>query len=204
MQNIHEVKRVNRRRFLRQAAVLGGLVVGGSVGLTACGDNPTNTALPTVPTATATSAPTATSVPATATSPAKTSAAPVTTKAAATTPPTTSAKLDPNFVDAGAIKDFSGATTEPKLVDLSSPRLKKATQVFVVKQGEQYNALSNICTHQGCEVDWVGTDSRFECPCHGSQFNLEGDNVAGPAPLPLATYATKVENGRLLISIKKQ
>ncbi len=42
-------------------------------------------------------------------------------------------------------------------------------------------ALFKICTHLGCLYDWVEVTSRFECPCHGSKFELTGDYIAGPA-----------------------
>lgn len=50
--------------------------------------------------------------------------------------------------------------------------------------------FSPICPHLGCHYQWNGDASRFQCPCHGSQFDPKGRHVAGPAargldPLPL-------------------
>ncbi len=42
-------------------------------------------------------------------------------------------------------------------------------------------ALFNVCTHLGCLYDWVDVTYRFECPCHGSKFELTGDYIEGPA-----------------------
>ena len=39
--------------------------------------------------------------------------------------------------------------------------------------------------------------SGFGCPCHGSQFDDEGNRTAGPAPRALDRYAFSVRNGRL-------
>jgi cytochrome b6-f complex iron-sulfur subunit len=47
--------------------------------------------------------------------------------------------------------------------------------------GKGVMALFKICTHLGCLYDWVDVTSRFECPCHGSKFELTGDYIAGPA-----------------------
>lgn len=56
------------------------------------------------------------------------------------------------------------------------------------------------CAHLQCPVQWVGPPtSRFECPCHGSQYNINGQHVAGPAPRGLYPHAWKVENGNVYI-----
>ena len=42
-----------------------------------------------------------------------------------------------------------------------------------------FSALSLICTHLGCAVG--PSASGFTCPCHGSQFDLQGRVTHGPA-----------------------
>lgn len=42
-------------------------------------------------------------------------------------------------------------------------------------------ALYKVCTHLGCLYQWVTITNRFECPCHGSKFELTGDYISGPA-----------------------
>jgi nucleotide-binding universal stress UspA family protein/nitrite reductase/ring-hydroxylating ferredoxin subunit len=56
--------------------------------------------------------------------------------------------------------------------------------VFVDKKGEQ-RLFSARCTHMGCTVAWNPADKTFDCPCHGSRFDAEGEVVNGPAARPL-------------------
>lgn len=45
--------------------------------------------------------------------------------------------------------------------------------------------IVDICTHLGCTFPWNPREQEFQCPCHGSRYDLEGVVVRGPAPLPL-------------------
>lgn len=43
-------------------------------------------------------------------------------------------------------------------------------------------AVYKVCTHLGCIYNWRSEKTKFICPCHGSQFQLDGTYILGPAP----------------------
>lgn len=50
-------------------------------------------------------------------------------------------------------------------------------------------ALYKVCTHLGCLYNWNSQENKFICPCHGSQFDKNGNYIAGPAPRSLDRFA---------------
>lgn len=63
-------------------------------------------------------------------------------------------------------------------------------------------ALYGVCTHLGCLPKWQATNHRFECPCHGSKYQLSGLYIEGPAPRSLDRFRTTVtfEDGTELVT----
>ena len=48
------------------------------------------------------------------------------------------------------------------------------------------HALSPVCTHMGCHVNWNPAERSWDCPCHGSRFSGDGVVIQGPATRDLA------------------
>lgn len=58
-----------------------------------------------------------------------------------------------------------------------------------------YTALYQKCVHLGCRVPSCKTSQWFECQCHGSQYNRNGEKKGGPAPRGLDRFALTVSKG---------
>lgn len=53
-------------------------------------------------------------------------------------------------------------------------------------------AMFAVCTHLGCLPKWVPTNTRFECPCHGSKYQSDGSWIEGPAPRGLDRFPVTI------------
>ncbi len=49
-------------------------------------------------------------------------------------------------------------------------------------------AIYKVCTHLGCIYAWNAANDRFECPCHGSKYRLDGRRIESPAPRSLDRF----------------
>ena len=74
----------------------------------------------------------------------------------------------------------------------SAPTSVPAGRFHVTLTSEGMRALYGVCTHLGCLPKWVPTNNRFECPCHGSKFQLSGQWIEGPAPRNLDRFIATV------------
>jgi glycine/D-amino acid oxidase-like deaminating enzyme/nitrite reductase/ring-hydroxylating ferredoxin subunit len=72
------------------------------------------------------------------------------------------------------------ARGEGRIVKVSGKKLA----VFRDEQGALH-ALSPVCTHQGCQVAFNPVEKSWDCPCHGSRFDVSGQVLDGPAKKPL-------------------
>ncbi|MFQ6040045.1 MAG: ubiquinol-cytochrome c reductase iron-sulfur subunit [Candidatus Poribacteria bacterium] len=99
----------------------------------------------------------------------------------------------------------SGGKTEVAPVDKLSPGTAIKTfhqgKPIIVGQTQQgrYFALSAICTHLGCIVDWDKPTQLIKCPCHAAVFDTYGTVLAGPAPKPLPSYSVNTIAGKIYV-----
>jgi len=93
---------------------------------------------------------------------------------------------------------------DPKSFPENSVTKLKSRRVFIVRDGNSFKAFSVVCTHLGCAVEFSKEKDIFECPCHGSKYDRNGVNFAGPAPKPLDHYEMVLDpSGRLVVDKSK-
>lgn len=75
-------------------------------------------------------------------------------------------------------------------------------KVFIETQSGKVRVQTAVCTHLGCTVNMAQTG--YACPCHGSTYDIHGQNTGGPAPLPLVYFLVSLgASGELLVDKNK-
>ena len=63
---------------------------------------------------------------------------------------------------------------------------------WMVRTEDGVRALYKVCTHLGCLYEWDTLNYRFQCPCHGSRFWLDGSLMRGPAARGLDQFTIRM------------
>ena len=128
-----------------------------------------------------------------------------------------------------AVSNSSEPTSEPVVEDTQTPSTPEQTQsqggevviaqVSALVAGEGFNftandgtdailfktkdekvyALSRICTHEGCSVDFDLAQNKLICPCHGATYEApDGNVISGPTQRNLKKINVKVDGDNVL------
>jgi len=100
-------------------------------------------------------------------------------------------------VDVGTVSTLPEAGSAPE-------NLPKA-KIWLSNTEDGVIALYKVCTHLGCLYNWNNQEVKFICPCHGSQFQANGQYIRGPAPRSLDRFAIRAldaQSGKVLAESK--
>jgi cytochrome b6-f complex iron-sulfur subunit len=95
--------------------------------------------------------------------------------------PPKEAELGPNLVlaaHAGELKPNSGVIF----------RFGNRPALLILTADGKYHALSAVCTHLGCTVQYRPDLQEVWCPCHNGKYSVDGANISGPPPRPLQQF----------------
>lgn len=66
---------------------------------------------------------------------------------------------------------------------------------------DEYIAVDIKCKHRGCDVNYESAEKKFVCPCHGSEYDLTGANLKGPAKEPLSYYHAELKGNEVMVTV---
>ncbi|MEW6233792.1 MAG: ubiquinol-cytochrome c reductase iron-sulfur subunit [Candidatus Omnitrophota bacterium] len=81
-----------------------------------------------------------------------------------------------------------------------SEKILSQNNLRVVSTSQGIAAMSLACTHLGCIVQ--PSQDGYICPCHGSEFDPNGNVTGGPAPRPLKwIQVSQAADGELIVDM---
>ena len=111
----------------------------------------------------------------------------------------------PNVLFEPISKFKAGSPTDYAIGEVDE-RWKDKYGIWIVRNEEIMYAIITVCTHLGCTPNWLPSQNKFKCPCHGSGYYRTGVNFEGPAPRPLERARIYVDtaDGQVVIDKSKQ
>ena len=98
--------------------------------------------------------------------------------------------------------EFGSSITVGQVDDFPDGSVTHITngRLYVVRLPDGgFLAVYHRCTHLGCTVPWDQAAKKFICPCHSSQFDMQGTVENPPAARPLDLFPVSIENGEVKV-----
>jgi Rieske Fe-S protein len=78
----------------------------------------------------------------------------------------------------------------------------QCARVFVLRDAGGLYAMTSICTHMQCDVQFDNIGDDFLCPCHLSTYDLNGNVTMGPATKPLVHFLITLDgSGNVVVDL---
>ena len=76
--------------------------------------------------------------------------------------------------------------------------------LFIRESEESVRVLDPTCSHKKCTVEYNKDKQRIVCPCHSSNYTLEGKVLNGPAEKPLQVFEATLDEqkSRVIFSVE--
>lgn len=98
-----------------------------------------------------------------------------------------------NSITVGVIQDFP--INSSKII-----RFGRKPIIVIRKINGDFRALAATCTHLDCNVQYKSDTEQIWCACHNGFYNIEGKNISGPPPKPLAQYQVNISEDKIVVS----
>ncbi|MFN3695015.1 MAG: ubiquinol-cytochrome c reductase iron-sulfur subunit [Ignavibacterium sp.] len=90
------------------------------------------------------------------------------------------------------IKNYKNRNRQTSLPNDFSNGITLKDDYIIIKHSDKLKVFSSKCSHLGCRINSAGNNI-LTCPCHGSQFDISGNPVKGPAAKNLTELKFKID-----------
>lgn len=99
-------------------------------------------------------------------------------------------------------REFDAGPTDEQIPGTSRTIIAGHVPLLLIRVDEKkWVALQASCTHLRCGLHWNPQSHSIDCPCHGGQFDINGNVLTGPPPSPLHRYPIRIHDGHIYIGI---
>lgn len=86
----------------------------------------------------------------------------------------------PINICSSAISFMTSKINKNKSFYKSSVYFENGLGIYITKDGKKH-IVYNKCPHLGCSLIFNEVEKTWDCPCHGSRFNIDGKVIDGPS-----------------------
>jgi Rieske Fe-S protein len=101
------------------------------------------------------------------------------------------------ILDVKSLREKNSVTINIEEVPVEGGIVLTQKRLAIVNYSNKLQVFSLVCPHLGCTISL--TDKNFKCPCHGSEFDLQGHVIKGPANRGLSALPFKVKGAKVII-----
>jgi len=112
--------------------------------------------------------------------------------------------IPPRVVDLGGDQVVAAKVGDLRPNGSKIFRFGSRPALLVMTAEGEYRALSAVCTHLACTVQYRGDLREVWCACHNGLYDLNGRNVSGPPPRPLEVFQVNVRGEEIVVSRKRE
>lgn len=112
--------------------------------------------------------------------------------------------IPPPVADLGGDEVVAGKVGDLKPNGSKIIRFGTRPALLLMTADGEYRALSAVCTHLSCTVQYRNDLHEIWCACHNGLYDLNGRNISGPPPRPLEAYQVHIRGDEIVISRKRE
>ena len=107
--------------------------------------------------------------------------------------------VPPKVSDLGSDAVVAGRVGELKPNSGKIFRFGNRPGLLIRTASGEYRAMSAICTHLSCTVQYRDDLREVWCACHNGKYDLNGRNISGPPPRPLEAFEVQVQGDAIFV-----
>ena len=114
--------------------------------------------------------------------------------------PVTKFIMPPNVPEAAVNEVVAGKVQLLKPNTASIIKFGNKPVLLVRVTETEWKALTAVCTHLNCTVQYQENTHLIWCACHNGFYDLNGKVLSGPPPRPLDEYAVRIRGDEVVIT----